>query len=373
LDDESLTNRGDSKAKTNSSDKAVLYQEADGAKYEVDLPLTSSVNVQEMMAELRMPSYVDLEYFPMRNAIGVIWASQKADCIHKMYPRAFEKQISNKPIPALMFGGAAMKICCEHSNGKGGLSRTIKDADFIVPKSQGSSFCKLLLGIERAFGTQFKYFRTKGDLLFNAMRQGERYRVRTVNGVTEEGLPTVTVLDIFCDSIDLRHKIEVKDAFDRPRENLFTIGLEYLILSKAQFIMDLPKTDLHLLEEHGQAFRVLPYQWYSPDKVVLGMEEKDAKDVYAIFLDHSIGAEKGEINSDKLRKILEKDKKLALTVTLNLQNLVSKPSLIEKWLEKSEVSTVLGRMQSLLNVLPKIDKKWNKPWWNTAVETPLIQ
>ena len=36
-----------------------------------------------------------------------------------------------------------MKVHCEHSNGKGPLSRSIKDADFIVPKSQGSSFCRV--------------------------------------------------------------------------------------------------------------------------------------------------------------------------------------------------------------------------------------
>ena len=352
--------------------KAVLYQEVDGAKYEVDLPLTSLVDTKKMMSELDLPSYIDLEYFPMRAAIAMIWASQKAHEIHKSYPHAYEKQVNNKPISALLFGGGAMKVHCEHSNGKGALSRSIKDTDFIIPKNQGSNFVKLLLNLDKAFGTQFKFFKTKADTIFNAMRQGQRYRVRTINGMTNEGLPLITVLDVFCDSIDLRHKIEVKESFERSRDCLYTIGLEHMILSKAQFIMDLPKTDVHILEERGQQYRILPYHWYSVDKVVLGMEEKDFKDVCAVFLDHSIGIGKEEINSEKIRKILGKDKKLALTVALNLQNLVTKAELLAKWVKSSEASLVVDRISSLLTVLPKVDKKWNKPWWNTAVETPLI-
>jgi hypothetical protein len=352
--------------------KAVLYQEPDGTTIEADLPLTSHVDPREIIAELGLPSYIDLEYFPMRSAIVTIWACQKAPELHTLHPEVFEKEVDKKPIPALLFGGAAMKVQCEHSNGKGTLSRSIKDVDFIVPKSQGSTFCRLLLNMSRAFGTQFTYFRTKGDTLFNAMRQGERYRVRMINSVTEEGLPTVTVLDIFCDSIDLRHKIDVKDSFEHCKENLYTISLENLILSKSQFIMDFPKTDIGTLERNKQEFRILSYPWYSSDKLVLGMEEKDIRDVSAIFLDHAIGVGKGEISQNKLRKVLEKDKKLALTATLNLQNIMKRPEVLGKWLNRSETATVTERIQTLLTALPVVDKKWNKPWWNTAVETPVI-
>ena len=353
-------------------DKAILYQEPGGATYEVDLPLTSLVDIKQIMDELGLPSYIDLEYYPLRSAIVTIWASQKAPELHKLHPNIFEKQVDKKPISALLFGGGAMKVQCKHSNGKGALSRSIKDVDFMVPKGQGSNFCKLLLSMSKAFGTQFTYFRTKGDTLFIAMRQGERYRVRTINGVTAEGFPTVTVLDIFCDSIDLRHKIEVKDSFERCKENLYTIGLEYLILSKSQFIMDISKADIGLLEKHGQMYRILPYAWYASDKAVLGMEEKDVKDMCSIFLDHEIGEGKGEINSNKLRKVLEKDKKLALTVTLNLQNMAEKTEPLKKWLASPDITKVVDRIHSVLAVLPKVDKKWNKPWWNTAVETPMI-
>lgn len=352
--------------------KFVLYQEVDGTRYEVDLPLISFLDMKKTMNELGLPAYIDLDYFPMRSAIATLWCAQKAHEVHKLFPQAYGKQINNKPISALLFGGAAVKFHCEHANGKGTLARSIKDVDMIVPKNQGSNFCKLLFSMDKAFGTQFKYFHTKGDTLFNAMRQGQRYRIRTINGVTAEGFPTVTVLDVFCDCIDLRHKIEVKEPFEHCEETMFTIGLENLILSKAQFIMDLPKANMNVLRDSGQEYRILPYQWYSSDKVVLGMEEKDCKDTSAIFLDHPVGEGPEHISKEKMHKILEKDRKLALTVTLNLSNLAKRGELIAKWTNKSEAATISDRITELLSYLPQVDKKWDKPWWNTAVETPLI-
>jgi predicted nucleic acid-binding protein len=109
------------------------------------------------------------------------------------------------------------------------------------------------------------------------------------------------------------------------------------------------------------------------DKIIIGMEEKDVKDVCAIFLDHEIGGGAEKIDAQKMRRILDKDKKLALTVTLNLKNIVEKPDVLRKWMSKGEVSTVVDRVESLLKELPAVDKKWDKPWWNTAVETPIIE
>jgi hypothetical protein len=171
----------------------------------------------------------------------------------------------------------------------------------------------------------------------------------------------------------LRHKVEVKDVFERYRENLYTIGLEHLLVSKAQFILDMPKERTEELKQCEQDYRILPFPRYAEDKIILGMEEKDTKDVCAIFLDHEIGAGAEKIDSQKMRKILEKDKKLALTVTLNLKNLVEKSDALRRWISKGEVSTVTDRIGALLKELPTIDKKWDKPWWNTAVETPIIE
>jgi hypothetical protein len=354
-------------------EKAILYEDVDGTTYEVELPLTSNVDPEEIREELGVPSYVDMNYFPMRSAMVTIWAGLHAKELHKRYPRTFKKRVSKKPIPVLLFGGGAVKICCEDANSRGSLSRNLKDTDYIVPKKQGLDFFKLLLSMGEAFGTQYKSFGTKGDRFFNAIRYGERYRIRTIEGIAEGGIPKVGVMDILCDRIDLRHEIDVKDSFERYKENLYTIGLEYLILSKAQFIMDYPKAKLNRLREHEQDYRILPYYNYAEDKVVLGMEDKDVKDICAIFLDHSIGNGRREIDPDKLRTVLKKDQKFALTITLNLANLAENPDVLTRWVKKSEAATITERIKTLLDSLPKIDKKWSKPWWNTAVETPIIE
>jgi hypothetical protein len=354
-------------------DKAILYEDVDGTTYEVELPLTSNVDPEEMREEIGVPSYVDMNYFPMKSAMVTIWAAVNAKELHKRYPQAFKKRVSKKPIPVLLFGGGAVKIHCKDANGQSSLSRKLHDTDYIVPKKQGLDFYKLLLDMDKAFGTCYKSFETKNDRRFNAWRHGERYRVSTIEGVAEGGIPMVGVMDLLCDRIDLRHEIKVEDAFEMYKENIYTIGLEYLILSKTQFIMDYPKEKLDKLREYKQEYRILPYSYYADDKVVLGMEDKDAKDVCAIFLDHPIGNGIGEIRSDKIRKVLKKDQKFALTVTLNLSNLAEKQDTLRKWVKKSEAATITDRIQTLLKDLPRVDKKWDKPWWNTAVETPIIE
>jgi len=351
----------------------ILYQDLDGTTYDIELPLTSNVDAKELRENLGLPSYIDLNYFPMRSAMVTLWASVNAPKLHELYPHAFEKRVSKEPIPALLFGGAAVKILCKSANSGGSLARAIKDTDFIVPKKQGVDFYKLLLNMNKAFGTQYKSFATANDRRFNMWRSGERYRLTTINGITEDGLPKITVLDLFCDCIDLRHKVEVKEVFERFRENLCTIGLEHLLISKAQFILDMSKERMEELKQCEQDYRILPFPHYAEDKIILGMEEKDTKDVCAVFLDHEIGAGAEKIDSQRMRKILEKDKKLALTVTLNLKNLVEKSDALRRWISKGEVSTVTDRIGALLKELPTVDKKWDKPWWNTAVETPTIE
>jgi hypothetical protein len=311
----------------------------------------------------------------MKSAMVILWASMNTPTLHKQYPQAFEKQVSDKPIPALLFGGGAIKIQCRSSNGKGPLARGIKDTDFIVPKKQGINFFKMLLNMDRAFGSMYTSFATSNDRRFNMWRYGERYRLTAINGVTAEGEPTITVIDLFCDRVNLRHRVEIKDAglFERYKENLYTVGLEALLLSKGQFIFDMPAATREDLKQKRQEYRILEYPHYAKDRVIIGMEEKDLKDVAAIFLDHEVGNGAGRIDSKVLRKAFERDNKLALSVTLNVKNLVDKPEILAKWLSDSEAATVRGRVESLFKELPRVDKKWDKPWWDTEVETPVIE
>ncbi|MGQ9782278.1 MAG: hypothetical protein ACUVQ8_08620 [Nitrososphaeria archaeon] len=357
---------------SNTSRRFTLYQDIDGTTYDIELPLTSYVNPLELRDKLCLPSYIDVNYYPMEWGIVALYAAINAPRLHELYPNVFEKRVSKELIPALFFGGAAVKIHCQSANGTGPLARGIKDTDFIVPKKQGMDFYRLLLNLDKLFGTKYKSFATKNDKRFNAWRYGERYRLTTINGITASGTPTITVLDLFCDNIDLRHKIQIKEAFEEFKDNLYTIGLEHLVLTKAQLITDLPKEKVNEFKEHGQDYRILSYPFYASDKMIIGMEEKDVKDVCAIFLDHPIGEGAEEVNARKMRRMLDKDKKFALTVTLNLKNIVEKEDVLKKWLSSGQTEVIVDRIQALLKELPYVDKKWDKPWWNTAVETPIL-
>jgi hypothetical protein len=233
----------------------------------------------------------------------------------------------------------------------------------------------MLLGLGEGFGSIYTSFATANDRRFNTWRYGERYRLTTINGITADGEPTLTVLDIFCDRINLRHKVEIKDIglFERYKENLYTVGLEGLLLSKGQFIFDMPKETAEDLKQKNQEYRMLQYPYFAKDRIIVGMEDKDLKDVAAIFLDHEVGKGSEKIDTSVMRKAFERDIKLALSVTLNIRNLVERPEILAKWLSNNEVEAVVGKINALFKELPKVDKRWDKPWWDTEVETPIIQ
>ncbi len=356
------------------TDKCVLYEDLYAKKkVEVKMPLTSTVDVEEFAKHLGIPTYVDKSYLPMRRAIVAVWACQNAHELHKMFPDRITKRISKKPIGALLFGGGAIKMYCPCANRiNGPLRRHLKDVDFIVSKKQGTEFYKLLLRLGSLFGTEYLHFETEGDRMFMFQRHGTRYRIRTIDAVDKKGIPKVGVMDIFCDEIDLRHKVKLKEEFKNPKETLYTIGLENMILSKCQFVMDLPASDLPRLEDVNRAFRILKYD-YLPDRLIIGMEKKDISDVCAILLDHPIGPGREEVDPTRMARALRKDKKFALTCRLNLQNVVDRPEVLKGFgLTKRQVSTIINRIEVLLKAIPVIDAKWSKPWWNTQVETPKI-
>ncbi|UCE28681.1 MAG: hypothetical protein JSV85_05225 [Candidatus Bathyarchaeota archaeon] len=360
--------------KHSETNRFVLYEDNYGKKkIDVELPLTSTVDIEELANDLGLPTCVDKSYLPMRRAIVALWACQNAHKLHEMFPDKITKRISKRPISALLFGGGAVKIYCSCANViKGPCCRHLKDVDFIVAKKQGIEFYKLLLRLGDLFGSEYIHFETGGDRSFGFQRHGTRYRIRTIDEVDENGIPKVGVMDIFCDEIDLRHKVKVKEEFKNPKETFYTIGMENMILSKCQFIMDLPASDLPRLEKAGQAFRVLKYN-HLPNRLVIGMEEKDTSDVCAILLDHPIGHGREEIDPTKMARVLRKDKKFAVTCRLNLQNVYDHPEILKGFgLTKAQVSTVEDRVGILLKAIPVVNAQWDKPWWNTQVETPKI-
>jgi len=356
-----------------SLSKVTLYVEDDQTTIQASWPLTAKVDLDSLRKEDGIPEYVDLEYFPVRRSIVVFWAAMNAAKLHELYPDVYPRKVSNEPIRFLLFGGGAVKLHCRSSNGKSApFYRELKDLDLMVPKKQVDKAKTLLLGLGEAFGSQFVHFLTRYDKRYNGLRAGRRFRYHVIDDILEQG-PAVGVLDLFADSIDLRHKIDCRQDFERPQENPFTISLGNIILSKCQYILDAPAELGDKMKAEGQSYRILNYEGYDPSRVIIGMELKDMKDVSSVLYDHEIGSGAEKIDVASMVEALRKDEKLRLTVRLNLENLLRNGHVLTSHRAGDEVTnSVRKKLEVALREIPPVEKKFKKPWWEEAVETPTV-
>jgi hypothetical protein len=336
----------------------------------VDLPLTDKIDYENVRSDLGVPRHLDMNCFLIRKAAVVLWASKHARELHELYSEAVKKMISKKPLRLLLLGGCATKWSCPSANVPGSLfNRRLNDVDCIVRMDQRRDVEHLLLALDSFAGTMYMHFVTPYEEQYNTV-QAERLLVRTFNKVSEKGIPEVGIMDILVNRVEMRHTVDIGEDLKNEEIN-HTISLHNLLLTKLQYIMDLPKEDtLPKLEMYGDIFRILPHKHFSSARVLIGMETKDLLDVACILLDHDFGERPSEINLGKMKAKL-KDDKFRMTVRLNLQNLVNNLSVLEKLgCAKSDLEKIGARAQRILNELPETDYKWSKPWWNTDVEAP---
>ncbi len=354
--------------------RCLLTEDYDRTRYEVETPLTSSIDYKQIRTELRVPEYVDPTSFLLERGIVTIWAAMKTGSLHELGTAAKGLKIKKEPIPVLFFGGGAVKALCPEANVPASpLYREIDDIDLITSRNRGQDLCKLLLALGDICGTRYYHFVTRTDRRFNAMRAGKRYRVRAIDKITSEDSLKVGTLDIFTDEIDLRHKVDVRTALNDPERHIYTIGIENVLLAKCQYIFDIAKGLREELVRHGLEYRILNYPPYRSDRLLIGIEEKDIKDISAIFTSYKVGEGKECVNTAMIRKVLERDKKFALTFRLNLENLLQKEEFLKKiGVSDSNIGIIMSRVNAVLEAVPPVDKKWNNPWWNVDVETPQI-
>lgn len=354
--------------------RAVLFRDYDGTEYWLETPLTRNIDLDDVRRSLSLPRFVDTQTFLIERALVTIWAATNAHRLRELYPDIVPKNFGPAPIAALLFGGAAVRMRSPSSNDPGSpFFRILNDVDFIAPKKRCTDLVHLLAKLADMYGTRYYHFVSTSDRRFNAMRGGWRYRVRTIDKIAEDGTPIPGVLDILADWVDLRHKVDVRDDFKNPAQNTYTISLENILLTKCQFIFDAPKALMPQISEAGLEYRVLNYPFLKSDRIVMGMEEKDIKDVCAILADNPVGDTPGSISTAKINRVLQHDKRFALTFRLNLQNIVERTQIIETWkIGRSTMSRILEGSQAILKGVHVVEKRWSSPWWNVDVETPEI-
>jgi hypothetical protein len=354
--------------------KCLLTEDYDKTRYEVETPLTSKIDYKQVREDLHIPDYVESGNYLLERGIVTIWAAGQAASLPGLDTLPQPVKIKDDPIPVLFFGGGAVKLLCKVANDqKSPLYRDIDDIDLITSMKRGQDLYKLLLVLSEVCGTRYYHFVTRTDRRFNAMRAGKRYRVRAIDKITDEDSLKPGTLDLFIDEIDLRHKVDVRSALEEPENHLYTIGPENVLLAKCQYIFDTSRSRHEDLVRYGLEYRILNYPSYKSDKLLIGIEEKDIKDICSILLSHELGEGKGCINVEKFKNMLEKDKKFALTFRLNLESLARNENLLKKiGLPNSSIENIMSKLNVILAGIPVVDKKWSGPWWNVDVETPQI-
>ena len=212
----------------NNDDSYVIYESGDSReKLEVKVPLQNLVKVEDARKEMGIPEYVDLANFQMTKIVAALWAFSHLDTM--------TQNAKGASLKVALFGGGAFKLYCPSAN-YGPLSRRIGDVDFVTLKEDGKRVVETLCALGERYGSMFFHGVPEVDKRFNTLRTGMRYRIRTIKDTDENGNPVPGLMDILCDKLTFCHTLDVRTEVMEADKHLFTIGLENLIISKAQYI-----------------------------------------------------------------------------------------------------------------------------------------
>lgn len=332
-------------------------------KLEVAIPLESRLDMELVRREIGLHDYVDLDTFQMQKIAAMLWAAKN---VEKLLP-------GSKSIDLAFFGGGAFKLACSSSNGKGPFARTIGDVDLVTTRENGRATVQLLCKMHEVCGNTFLHAVTADDKRFNNMREGKRFRLRTIKQIEPDGSPIFGFADVFCEKLTFCHDVPVRDALKESSKNNFTIGLERMIISKAQYIKKIPEEDAAEIDKS----RVLGK--FDDRNLLVGMEPKDMLDVAAVLHDYEVGLDPRTVNAEKLAIILRSDWRLHKTVFMNLENLRRNLSaIVGVRVTESELSVMCERLDRILRSIAPEERNsfsqrlsFRKQWWEDVEDQVL--
>jgi hypothetical protein len=340
--------------------KAVLYEDFRD-KIELDTPLTSNADIMKLRTELGIPQYVAAEDYLMRRLVVTVWAARNVNLICEQLSGDAKKRVPRSPVDVAFFGGAAFRLLCKGSNQSGAFHRALNDLDIITAKERATDLINLMSVLGQVFGTEYFHFVTTADRLFNNAMRPKRYRIHAVNGL-HDGIPAAGEMDIFCDRIAMCHTVDVGKELKNAPTNLYTIGLEKLLLTKLQFIKKIPKEVI----DPSNEYRIIGD--FDGKNVLVGMEDKDFRDVASVFHDYDLGEDDGEIRINELYDILKKDLNMCKTVHLNLLGILKNTHRLN--LPREHASIIEDKIRKLIKELPEAREgflgAFKKQWWATV-------
>ena len=327
-------------------------------------PLQSLVDVGELRREIGIPDYVNLNDFQMKKTIAAFWAFR--------YPEKFVEGVAAKPLEVATFGGGGFRLHCPSSN-REPFFRRIADIDFVTLKENGTLVVKVLCGLSEKCGSMFFYGLSTADKRFNILRAGARYRVHTIKSIDDLGTGTPGLTDIFCDRLPFCHKLDVRDGLSEAESQHFTIGLENLIISKAQLIKTVTRDDAKQIDE----CRIIGE--FDKRRMLVGMEMKDMRDIAAALVDHDVGQGPDRIDVNVIGTKLKRDWPTWKTVTTNLRNMLQRSKEIARVFGASEHQREAIE-KKLTKILEQLEGQYapkrrifsfSKQWWEDVEDQTL--
>jgi len=133
------------------------------------------------------------------------------------------------------------------------------------------------------------------------------------------------------------------------------------------------KVEIELPSEHK--YRVLGE--YDKKNVVIGMEDKDMRDLAGAVLDHELGESPQFLDLEKLGARARQDWGLWKTCTMSLQNMYRNlQAVMERYgVSECQIRTIAGRLEAVLDALstryaarkPSLSFG-NRQWWEDVEE-----
>jgi hypothetical protein len=208
---------------------------------------------------------------------------------------------SEKKVAIKLVGGLAIAMRCP-SAGRDGLKRNYVDADFVAHEKQSKAIGEFFVQMGYHPRTRFNAMMGRKRLIFNDLANERR-------------------VDIFLDVFEMCHKFNFSERLD----------LEPLTLPLA----DLLATKLQIVQAN----------------------DKDFRDMTALFLDHDVGSTDGEtINGAYLAKVCANDWGVYKTFTMNLSKLENSVDIYG--LSSSETDAVKARIRKLADMIEREPKSF---------------
>jgi hypothetical protein len=319
-------------------------------KIRLEVPPTFRIPAAEARRALELPEFVDLSDPTVARAVVLLEAART-----RAEPR----------LSLAFLGGVAYRLRCPSSNDPGsGLRRPLHDIDLACRHREMKRVRRFLDDLPAVAGSALAIFETPADRMFNALLGGRRLRFHNLHGF-DGNRAQLGIVDLIADEFRFCHNLDLRADLDRARDLGYTLSAELLLLTKLQYIQGIPA-------EHAARVSDRVLRPFGRDRVLIGPEDKDVRDVLAVLVDCRFGEDPRALSLARFARFFDANWGLWMTVTLNLEALPRTAAFSR--LRPDLQASVRERVEALREATRRAEPKrgmmrFRHEWWE-EVESP---